>query len=30
MARFKDFIESRGGVETGGWSGDVERPGHTL
>jgi uncharacterized membrane protein len=26
MTRFKDFIESRGGVETGGWSGDVERP----
>jgi uncharacterized membrane protein len=30
MARFKDFIESRGGTETGGWSGDVERPGQNL
>ena len=29
MTRFKDFIESRGGAETGGWSGDVDRPGTT-
>jgi uncharacterized membrane protein len=28
MTRFKDFIESRG-TETGGWSGDVDRPGTT-
>jgi uncharacterized membrane protein len=27
MKRFKDFIESRGGVETGGWRGQVDRPG---
>jgi uncharacterized membrane protein len=30
MARFKEFIESRGGTATGGWSGDVERPGQNL
>jgi uncharacterized membrane protein len=29
MTRFKDFIESRGGVETGSWHGDVDRPGTT-
>jgi uncharacterized membrane protein len=28
MTRFKDFIESSG-IETGGWSGDVDRPGTT-
>jgi uncharacterized membrane protein len=26
MKRFKEFIESRGGVETGGWRGEVDRP----
>ncbi len=26
MARFKEFIESHGGNETGAWRGDVERP----
>ncbi|MFC0623119.1 SRPBCC family protein [Kribbella deserti] len=26
MARFKEFIESRGGQETGAWRGDVARP----
>jgi uncharacterized membrane protein len=26
MKKFKEFIESRGGQETGGWRGDVERP----
>jgi uncharacterized membrane protein len=29
LTRFKDFIESRGGNETGGWRGDVDRPGTT-
>ncbi|MGQ0775658.1 MAG: SRPBCC family protein [Pseudonocardiales bacterium] len=27
MRRFKEFIESRGGHETGGWRGEVNRPG---
>jgi uncharacterized membrane protein len=27
MRRFKEFIESRGGRETGAWRGEVERPG---
>ncbi|MET0235669.1 MAG: SRPBCC family protein [Kibdelosporangium sp.] len=27
MARFKEFIEDRGGQETGAWRGDVKRPG---
>jgi uncharacterized membrane protein len=27
MSRFKEFIESRGGNETGAWRGDVDRPG---
>jgi uncharacterized membrane protein len=27
MARFKEFIESRGGEETGAWRGTVDRPG---
>ena len=27
MKRFKEYIESRGGVETGGWRGQVDRPG---
>jgi uncharacterized membrane protein len=27
MTRFKEFIESRGGNETGAWRGDVDRPG---
>jgi uncharacterized membrane protein len=27
MQRFKEFIESRGGHETGAWRGDVDRPG---
>jgi hypothetical protein len=27
MKRFKDFIEKRGGQETGAWRGDVDRPG---
>jgi uncharacterized membrane protein len=27
LARFKDFIESRGGRETGEWRGEVGRPG---
>jgi uncharacterized membrane protein len=26
LARFKDFIEKRGGRETGAWRGDVDRP----
>lgn len=26
VKRFKDFIESHGGQETGAWRGDVERP----
>jgi uncharacterized membrane protein len=26
LKRFKEFIESRGGVETGGWRGEVDRP----
>ena len=26
MKRFKEFIENRGGVETGAWRGDVDRP----
>ena len=26
MKRFKEFIESRGGVETGAWRGEVDRP----
>ena len=26
MQRFKEFIESRGGVETGAWRGEVDRP----
>jgi uncharacterized membrane protein len=29
MTRFKAFIESRGGTETGEWRGDVDRPGTT-
>ena len=29
MTRFKTFIESRGGTETGAWRGDVDRPGTT-
>jgi uncharacterized membrane protein len=27
MTRFKEFIESRGGQETGAWRGEVDRPG---
>lgn len=27
MRRFKEFIESRGGYETGAWRGEVPRPG---
>ena len=27
LRRFKEFIESRGGAETGGWRGEVPRPG---
>ncbi|WP_434449245.1 SRPBCC family protein [Lentzea sp. E54] len=27
MNRFKEFIESRGGHETGAWRGEVDRPG---
>jgi uncharacterized membrane protein len=27
MKRFKEFIEARGGVETGAWRGQVDRPG---
>ncbi|HEX7746956.1 MAG TPA: SRPBCC family protein [Micromonosporaceae bacterium] len=27
MQRFKSFIESRGGAETGAWRGEVHRPG---
>jgi len=27
LQRFKEYIESRGGVETGGWRGHVDRPG---
>ncbi|RDI24484.1 SRPBCC family protein [Lentzea flaviverrucosa] len=27
MKRFKEFIENRGGQETGAWRGDVDRPG---
>jgi hypothetical protein len=26
MARFKEYIEGRGGVETGAWRGEVDRP----
>ena len=26
MKRFKEYIESRGGVETGAWRGEVDRP----
>ncbi|GAB1691194.1 SRPBCC family protein [Krasilnikovia sp. M28-CT-15] len=26
LKRFKEFIESRGGVETGAWRGEVDRP----
>ncbi len=26
LARFKEFIEGRGGVETGAWRGQVDRP----
>jgi uncharacterized membrane protein len=26
LRRFKEFIESRGGVETGAWRGEVDRP----
>jgi uncharacterized membrane protein len=29
MTRFKEFIESRDGNETGAWRGDVDRPGTT-
>jgi hypothetical protein len=27
LNRFKEFIEARGGNETGGWRGQVDRPG---
>jgi uncharacterized membrane protein len=27
LRRFKDYIEGRGGVATGGWRGQVDRPG---
>jgi uncharacterized membrane protein len=27
LKRFKDYIEGRGGVETGAWRGQVDRPG---
>jgi uncharacterized membrane protein len=27
LRRFKDYIENRGGVETGAWRGQVDRPG---
>ncbi|GLY06152.1 MULTISPECIES: SRPBCC family protein [Actinoplanes] len=27
LKRFKEFIESRGGIETGSWRGHVDRPG---
>ncbi|GAA0574430.1 SRPBCC family protein [Paractinoplanes ferrugineus] len=27
LGRFKEFIESRGGAETGAWRGEVDRPG---
>ena len=27
LKRFKEFIEQRGGVETGAWRGEVDRPG---
>jgi uncharacterized membrane protein len=27
LHRFKEFIESRGGIETGSWRGQVDRPG---
>jgi uncharacterized membrane protein len=27
LARFKEFIERRGGVETGAWRGQIDRPG---
>jgi uncharacterized membrane protein len=27
MTRFKEFIEARGGQETGAWRGEVDRPG---
>jgi uncharacterized membrane protein len=26
LKRFKEFIEARGGAETGGWRGEVDRP----
>jgi hypothetical protein len=26
LKRFKEFIEGRGGVETGAWRGEVDRP----
>ena len=26
LARFKEYIEGRGGVETGAWRGQVDRP----
>jgi len=28
LRRFKDYIEQRGGVESGAWRGDVDRPGN--
>jgi len=27
LRRFKDYIEGRGGIESGGWRGHVDRPG---
>jgi uncharacterized membrane protein len=27
LKQFKEYIENRGGVETGGWRGQVDRPG---
>jgi uncharacterized membrane protein len=27
LRRFKDYIEKRGGIETGAWRGQVDRPG---
>ena len=30
LARFKKFIESRGGAETGAWRGEVNRPGSST
>ncbi|OXM54967.1 SRPBCC family protein [Amycolatopsis alba] len=29
LDRFKDFLENRGGSETGAWRGDVDRPGQS-